>query len=42
VDSCLTTGELQELLEKHGYKAMTDLPAGRAADTADKLAQLLQ
>jgi hypothetical protein len=38
VDSCLTTGELQELLEKHGYKAMTDLPAGRA----DNLTQLLQ
>jgi iron only hydrogenase large subunit-like protein len=38
VDSCLTTGELQELLEKHGYKAMSDLPGGRA----DNLTQLLQ
>ncbi|KAF6264183.1 iron hydrogenase [Scenedesmus sp. NREL 46B-D3] len=38
VDSCLTTGELQELLEKHGYKNMADLPGGRA----DNLTQLLQ
>jgi hypothetical protein len=38
VDSCLTTGELQELLEKHGHSSMADMPSGRA----DNLTQLLQ
>jgi hypothetical protein len=38
VDSCLTTGELQELLEKHGYRDLKQLPGARP----DKLLQLLQ
>lgn len=38
MDSCLTTGEVQELLEKYGFKNLADIPGGRS----DGLMQQLQ